>query len=263
MLVDNTLSNIPRTWALQVMYSRRFLFDDVLGYHRGLRRKLFLDPRIIRTELPKHLERSKPNSLWKEIWVWENVVADRVITVHGDGVLCGNTDYPVDYFAQWDYVGIPWNQFGGFGGNGVTHSIRNRQAVLAALRYPNRAQDRRNDVQLVATLLKINQVENASWKIAPPEQTERFGGTRNQLMMSNGTLVRDTTYGPLVISGTLPDLSDEARNWVLGTCPEIKAVFPSLHHPACFGARPDPIKCAEALGLAQACHNETVGKHPI
>ena len=276
VLVDNALSNIPPTWGLQIMYAKRFLFEDVLDYHRGLKR-MFLsghqnssdtnstshstESRVIWTELPTHLNRVKPNQAWKDPWVWQHVVAHRVLTVHGDGVLCANSKYDWDAFQDLDYVGVPWNLLNGVGGDGSTHSLRNRDAVIAALKYEGRTHERRNDVQLVTTLIKMNQASESSgnkplFQLATREQTEWFGGTKNQLMNpSNGSLIKDTSYGPLVVTGTLGDLSQEARNWVIGTCPELKAIFPSLPHPSCFGARPDPVKCAAALDLPRPCNS--------
>ena len=77
-------------------------------------------------------------------------------------------------------------------------------------------------------------------------------------MAQNGSLIRNVGFGPLVVTGTLSDWSYEARNWVLGTCPELKAIFPSLHDPACFGARPDATRCAASLGLPTQCSNDTL-----
>lgn len=100
------------------------------------------------------------------------------------------------------------------------------------------------DKHFVSTLMDIN--KNAGrdvYKIAPPEVTQWFAGT-DDIVGENNTLKEDETYGPMLISGTQGSLSDETRNWVLGICPELKAIFPVLHNPSCFGARPNLEECS-------------------
>ena len=82
---------------------------------------------------------------------------------------------------------------------------------------------------------------------------------------------------PLVVSGTIPQLGNVARELMLDLCPELKVIFPSkyptlnlslfvylfiltkicslyynlpnvgLHNPFCFGAHPKGDKCSESI----------------
>lgn len=106
-------------------------------------------------------------------------------------------------------------------------------------------------------LLQMNKVAGTTkYEIATKEQTELFGGTAN-LVFADGTLTRDEDWGPMLITGTMGNLPDKARSWAMSKCPEIKNIFPSLHHPACFGARPNPLGCAASLGFEPPCSNST------
>jgi hypothetical protein len=258
-LIHNALSNIPDNWALQLMVYERFFQDDVLKYHRGLKRLVEGNPRIIITKVPAYLEKQKPNVVLKDRWVWENVVSDKVLIFNGDGFFCSNSRVSWDAFAELDYVGVPWSQFGGRGGAGVTHSFRNRTAMLAAIDYsgPGKPENNKQDAFFVSMLLQMNKdAGTTKYRIATKEQTEIFGGTAN-LVFANGTLTRDEEWGPMLITGTMGNLPDKARSWAMSKCPEIKSIFPSLHHPACFGARPNPLGCAASLGFEPPCSNST------
>jgi len=254
VLIHNALTNIPYTWAVQLFVFEHFFENAILDYHRGLRRLIQRHPRIVVTKLPPHLETKKPTPVLRDRWVWEHVVADRVLTFHGDGVLCANSERYWNDYDHLDYVGVPWDKLNGIGGDGTTHSLRSAKAMLAALDSPHRVKDVRHDTFLISTLLQINQHEGTNYKIASQQETEWFGGTHN-LQMSNGTL--DENWGPNVVTGTQADLSQQARNWMIGVCQEIKIIYPSLHHPSCFGARPNPQSCAASLGLPPPCVNTT------
>lgn len=244
-LLHNALSNIPTTWALQLFVDDTFWQKELLVYHRGLPR-LLKNPRVKITLLPDGLRNKKPNVVWRDRWIWEHVVADRVLTFNGDGVLCSNSQRSWEDLVGLDYLGVPWSD--GDGGDGTTHSVRLASSMLAALDYKPSGGHRRHDKFLVQTLQEMNRDKGTSYQIANAEQTEWFGGTRN-LQYPNGTLRMDSSWGPMVVTGTQADLSQEARNWIMGVCPEIKAIYPSLHHPACFGARPNETQCAESLGF--------------
>lgn len=127
------------------MVYERFFQNNVLEYHRGLKRLIEDNPRIIITKIPPHLEREKPNVVLKDRWVWENAVSDRVLIFNGDGFFCSNSRVSWDGFDELDYVGVPWNQFGGPAGAGATHSFRNRTAMLAAIDYlgPGKSTDKK------------------------------------------------------------------------------------------------------------------------
>ena len=56
--------------------------------------------------------------------------------------------------------------------------------------------------------------------------------------------VNDTVFAA---SMTLPGVTFEARESFLSYCPELKTIFPSLHDPECFGAKPNGPKCALSI----------------
>jgi len=85
-------------------------------------------------------------------------------------------------------------------------------------------------------MLEINKKEGKDvFKLASKVQTEMFGNTRS---------FNETEGPPLVLVGTLGHLEHETREEVLAACPEIKVLFPALHHPSCFGAHPNSEECA-------------------
>lgn len=78
------------------------------------------------------------------------------------------------------------------------------------------------------------------YRLATEDDTNLISGI-------NETNFREEDGPPMIISGTLPHLTNENRNLILEMCPEIKGIFPSLHNPACFGAHPDSEGCAKSV----------------
>jgi hypothetical protein len=266
-MIQNALVNIPPNWALQLMVNQEWYDKELLPYHRNLQKWIDLQgSRIVVTPLPKTLAKLKPSGVLRDRWVWEHVIADHVLVFHGEGMLCSNSYKTWPDLMHIDYVGIPWGKFNGQGGDGTAHSFRSRPAMLAAMdfhggKFPDNAKE---DSFFVTTLLKMNAKADAeknpttTYHIATPEESNWFGGTSN-LQFPNGTLDHSVldTWGPMLVSGTQMHLTDEARNHVLGVCPELKVIFPSLHNPHCFGARPNEALCAASLGFAPPCSRIT------
>ena len=256
VMIQNALANTPDSWAVQLLVYQDWFENELLVFHRGIRRLLQSNDRIIVTKIPSEHEKKKPSMLLREVWVWENVVADRVLLFHGDGTFCANSRIQWSDLDEFAYVGVPWNRFEGMGGAGSEYSLRSRKAMLAALYHTPPSGNQREDAYFVSTLLKMNREASSQnlFRIASPNETELFAGTES--LLSNGTLrddLEDNPWGPLVVSGIQAHLPDRARDWVIGVCPEIKTIFPSLHNPSCFGARPNPIACAASLGFEPPC----------
>ena len=143
-----------------------------------------------------------------------------------------------------DYCGAPWHQ--GSGGDGGTHSFRNRHAFLQVLEYA--AEHNKvftggsTEYAYFLQLMKeMNQANVSNFRIATEDQTHDFGGVYN---LSNATgLLRL----PLVVSGTQARLQWDERESLLKHCPEVKMIFPSLHEPACFGAHPVAETCQSTI----------------
>jgi hypothetical protein len=124
------------------------------------------------------------------------------------------------------------------------------QAALAA----GNSRESGPDAFFVAALWQLNAEAEAAgqsppYKIASPEETQVFGGVAF-LQAPHDQPPPPSQGPPLVVAGTYGYLPQSSRNWLLGSCPELKQVFPSLHHPSCFGARPNAVQCANVtLGV--------------
>ena len=254
-MISNVFVNIPSDWAIQIFYVAEGQSQFGLDINPGILRLASSHPkRIFLTKLPSHLTRKfgvrkAKSAYWSSDWVWEQMVADRVFVFDGNGALCTNSkrisfldgnvknSSALQLFDNLDYIGSPWRLLGGRGGEG-TFSYRNRTAMLQAIRYkPNDAKER-EDFYFVKTLLEMNQHSVSSYRLANVEQTAIFGGTF-EFSEEDGP--------PFVISGTLGHLEHDKREMVLSMCPELKIIFPVLHNPNCFGARPNGEECAKHI----------------
>ncbi|KAL3911189.1 MAG: hypothetical protein SGILL_007379, partial [Bacillariaceae sp.] len=77
--------------------------------------------------------------------------------------------------------------------------------------------------------------EKERFHVADRAATYKFGG------------VTEPDSSPFVVSGTQAHLNWTSRDALLGVCPELKVIFPSLHEPSCFGAHPDGEKCKATI----------------
>lgn len=249
-LLENALLNTPETWALQVFYKSDWWNEEILKRHKGMKRVLN-NRRVIMTPLPKKFWTWKPKEVYMDEWIWQHMVADRVLLFSGNGILCAHSISSLDDFEGLDYVGVPWRQ--GEGGDGSTHSLRNRTAVLEAIpHYDNK--NNAEHVVLIETMKKLNkQTPGRFFRLASINDTLKFGGTEQIMDSTTGILHENyEEYGPpLVVSGTQPQLPWDVREALLMVCPEWKVIFPSLHEPNCFGASLNPDKCAATICALQ------------
>ena len=96
-------------------------------------------------------------------WLWENMLADKVMLFGGNVVLCANSPNEIRKFLHFDYIGTPWSMLKGLGGEGDL-SIRNRTKMLLVLKdTPQkeilRAGTDREDVLFVKGLRKLQKEE--------------------------------------------------------------------------------------------------------
>lgn len=260
LMMHNVLSNLPSNWKVQVFVNVAWLEKDVLPLHPGMKLLLqknsttlhantdtstaptaaALADRIIWTPLPSHMARFKPKQLFKSKWLWESVVAENVLMFGGNGALCANSQYSMERFVKYDYVGAPWFQMDGVGGDGSTHSFRHRSAMLSILsQHPPEDNPQDMDRPDYQYFLRHMLGTAGTYKVADPATTMAFGGFVNN------------DEAPFLVSGTLPNLNWTVRENVLSTCPEIKMIFPSMHEPGCFGAHPNPAKCKASICALQ------------
>jgi hypothetical protein len=236
VMLHNAMANTPSNWPIQVFSNEVWLQKDVLPLHPGLQ-QLRTHPRIIWTPLPPKLTKTKPKEIMKSKWLWNQVVAENVMVFSGNGAFCANTKSNLEDFLEYDYVGVPWFRHYGQGGDGSSHSFRKKSAMLRILKdhSPEAEMDTPDFQFFVKHLLS----DEKHFKIADKNTTYAFGG------------VTDPESSPFVISGTQAQLNWTLRDTLLGVCPELKVIFPSLHEPSCFGAHPNGEMCKRTICALQ------------
>ena len=156
-------------------------------------------------------------------------------------------------------MGAPWKQLDGVGGDGSSHSYRNRTSMLRLLKYVGE-HDRRwegeaEHVYVLKTMQRYNNEQASSggnhlFRIATPEQTQDFGGVLGISALENEK-THVLKHIPYVAAGTFANLVYDQRETLLKHCPELKTIFPSLHEPTCFGAHPKPESCRQSICALQ------------
>jgi hypothetical protein len=249
LMIHNALQNIPADWALQIFINEKWVEKELLQWHPGLVRLMNseINPRIIVTPLPEYLLQGKPKQILTDTWFWKQMVAEKVLMFSGNGAFCGNHPESVwSMLSATDFCGAPWPRHDGNGGNALTHSYRNRTAMLEVLQYHQQNnKGHGGDVDVVKVMLEMNQLGLSSFRVATADQTMQFGGASN---LSVGDTL---TSVPLAISGTQAGMMYKQRDSLLKHCPELKMIFPSLHEPSCFGAHPVKDTCQATICAMQ------------
>lgn len=249
-MVHNVINNIPTNWAVQIFYTPSGQSQAGIDMNKGLSR-LIQQGKVILTAIAPSvlLQRKKRFELMYHEWIWENMVADRVLMFGGNSIMCSNTAQNISSYDEWAYVGTPWDFKKGVGGDGAI-SLRNRTLMLQVIQYELSKYDDlleksmaykkwgQDDTFFVSRILEMQAKDllPLSAKLAPRSVTLKFG--------ASGSAWHEDM---MVISGTLPGLSDDDRNKAIMACPDIKMVYPALHNPACFGAVPESDKCAASI----------------
>jgi len=249
IMVQNALNNVPSNWAVQIFYTPSGQSQLGIDMNKGLVR-LIQEGRVLLTAISPEVlkQRKKRFELMYHEWIWENMVADRVLMFGGNSIMCSNTGQNLTSYDEWDYVGAPWDFKKGVGGDGSI-SLRNRTLMLEVIHYELSKYDDalersvaykkwgQDDTFFISRILEMQQKGLLQHtKLAPREVTRKFGA-----------IGKEWNEDVMVISGTVPGLSDEDRNKLIMACPDIKMVFPALHNPACFGAVPESDKCAASI----------------
>jgi hypothetical protein len=277
MMIQNTIDNIPDDWVVQIFYTPQGGSLKGLTVNPGIQR--FVEKkRVVLTVIPDSLLKRKKKrfELMAELWLWENMLADKVLTFGGGSVICSNSPHHIQDFLHFDYIGPTWNSFKGLGGDGSI-SIRSRKLMIDIIKfeyskykgdkereengYKNWGQE---DMFFVSRLKEMIQkgllyntnkmiggdINHAKWKkiknndeISVPQV---FIANRNDSMTyaASGSIYNNDVWA---VSGTLPDIPFIDRDKFIGVCPEIKMHYPALHDPHCFGASPDSEKCAASI----------------
>ena len=246
-MIYNVIDNTPESWAVQIFVHPGWWQKEILKFHRGMH-KLLQHPRIVVTELPKQFWTHKPKQILIQKWFWEQMVADQILLFSGNGVMCSHSAVLIDAFHGMDFCGAP-SRGNSLGGDGGTHSIRNRNAMLDAITYGKPGMDLGSESGFfISTLQKMNTETPGKYRLASKNETILFGGGAQLITEHNEIKADFEQYGPsLVMSGTGMHLAWDVRESLLQICPEWKLIFPSLHEPNCFGAKPVADKCAASI----------------
>jgi hypothetical protein len=129
--VLNALANIPDDWAIQIFHLDSKQFYAGLEMNVGLKELITNSSRVILTAIPMFIskERTRPIHIMTHPWIWQNMVANKVLLFGGNHVICSNSQYKLTDFLSYDYIGSPWSMFKGEGGGGGI-SLRSRDAML-------------------------------------------------------------------------------------------------------------------------------------
>lgn len=277
-MIQNVLLNIPRDWGVQI-----FNIGEVesLDLNPGFAHLIERYPdRIMLTTIPPDIAKlnARARDLWSNEWMWENmhISADHddtatgesnVLLFTGKGVICSNSHTTINDIldARLDYIGTKTINNKGLGGDGSTHSLRNRNAMIDAIRYQKKkgkkydGNKESEDMFLLTSLLEMNnddKYKKKHYRIATKEQTVQFGGKMSPAISimtgdewTNATMKKEAEDAgpPFIISGTIPYLGNAARELVLDMCPELKVLFPSVHNKHCFGPKHQGEQCAESI----------------
>jgi hypothetical protein len=252
MTIQNINNNLPEGWKVQIFYTAKGQSQNGIDINRGLQR-MIQNGEVILTTIPEeiHLKKRKMFEIITEPWLWRNMLAKKVLMFGGNSVVCSNSKLSLETFLHWDYLGSPWDSFKGVGGtSGI--SLRNRDAMLQVINYElSKISDpsekakaylnwKPEDNFFVSRMLEMNEKGITNFKIAPRNVTLEFAAI--------GSSAHSDVWA---VSGTLPVLKFKDRDQFLIRCPELKLLFPSLHDPSCFGAKPDGAKCETTICALQ------------
>ena len=118
LLVQNLLSNLPTNWIVQIFHPDSKQYHAGIALNPGFKRLIDNNhPRLHMTKLPLKLvkARKRPIHLMLHPFIWENTLAEKVLYLDGNHVLCANSPFNIQNFVEYDYIiGAPgWGMFKG------------------------------------------------------------------------------------------------------------------------------------------------------
>ena len=243
-MIQNIVNNLPENWALQIFYIPSGGSLSGLAINPGIG-KMISAKKVILTPMPEHVAKGKKrrSDYFLDLWLWTSMLADTVLLFGGNSVICSNSKLLLDNFTSYDYIGSPWKDHGGYGGGGEI-SIRNKnlmiEIILDKLKTSGITKDFTDawgleDHFFVKSILQLMR-SGRQLKIASFDESLLFA--------SADSFIDENSFAA---SGTLGAATDVQRESFFAYCPELKLIFPSLHNPACFGASPNPEKCALSI----------------
>lgn len=272
MMIQNIAENIPDDWLIQIFYTATG--GSLKGIEANPGIKPFLEKgKAILTTIPDFVLKKKKKrfELMAELWLWENVLAEKVLIFGGGSVICSNSPNKLESFLHFDYIGPPWNAFKGLGGDGSI-SLRSRSLMTATIQYEyskygtdkQKIEDgykrwgqedhffvsRLQEMSKKGFLININdqtQNQNRNNKKKDNEVVRRVFIANKNDSMKFAAIDGFYNYEVFAVSGILAAVPFKDRDKFIQHCPEIKMFYPSLHDPNCFGASPDSEKCAASI----------------
>jgi hypothetical protein len=260
MMIQNINANIPDDWKIQIFYVNQGTSKSGISINLGLKRFL-KSGKLILTEIPEAMFKRKKRRIefMLEPWIWQNMLADKVLIFGGTSVICSNSPLSLSNFTNFDYIGAPWDHFKGLGGDGEI-SFRNRNLMLKIienelLSYHENENGKKNrdeaykswgreDEFFVSRIIAIQKKQpTLVINLATREDTLNFAAI--------GGALHENVFA---VSGTIPLVPFDARNEFLSLCPEMKMFYPVLHDPNCFGAQVNGTKCAASICALQGNH---------
>lgn len=251
MMINNVHGILPKLWAIQIVHNDKKMALEGINYP-GLRRYANRN-QLILTPLPPEMKKMKKKEILTTLWFWKSLVADRVLMFGGSGIFCANAPVDLLSFHLFDYIGTPWNEFQGRGGDGGM-SLRRRHQMIQVINRalavemsdgPGPTIGASPNPSIVYQSVPVGKedsffvkslLQNASITVATPGDTTRFA-------MNDVRAIGQ----PLAAQGVLGGLNESIRIQFIEYCPEMKIFFPVLQSPDCFGASPHAASCFQSL----------------
>lgn len=172
LVVLNMIKKLPDDCLIQIFHGKNaidFIMGSKLGQYvkSGKVRLHALDV----DNLPTPNDYSKLLASEK---FWNQIIGKKVLIFQTDSVLCGSSDYDLNDFLEFDYIGSNWIHYkDGIGGNGGL-SIRDRDKSIECIKN----KELKNDPE---DIFYINCYKEGIIKgrVATKEETYKFG-TQNE-----------------------------------------------------------------------------------
>ena len=107
--IMNALNNLPNDkWAVQVFYADSGQSKAGIELSKGLLRLApQRDRQVVMAPIPPEVLAKYPKKymLMQSKWLWENMLADKVLVFGGNSVVCSNSPHSLADFSQFDWIG--------------------------------------------------------------------------------------------------------------------------------------------------------------
>ena len=101
-LLHNVEANLPSNWRIQIFHT-----PTALKGLRGVAR-LVSQGRVVLSPVPESHKGLDRKALLLSPWLWEHVLAEKVLVFDTPVALCGNAPRTIGDFLHWDWIGAAW-----------------------------------------------------------------------------------------------------------------------------------------------------------